>query len=150
MPEVIIFPAYGAGAMVAIRTEVPATVTAGTIKGLAGHERSAYVFARLNQHGYDKRCPCWACVRTPKGDWRPISWARVRPGTTWHRWLRMDIGQRNVRLNVTGGEFFVVVAEVDIRAWLAELIERYGRAAMLLTLPLYTELARRAREVGAA
>ena len=59
MPEVTIFPAYSAGAFVPTRVEVPDVVTANRIKGLAGHERSAYVFAKLNKHEFDKRCPCW-------------------------------------------------------------------------------------------
>jgi len=51
----------------------------------------------------------------------------------WHRWIRTDIGARNVRLTLRGGEHFVVVALVDMPAYAAELSSRgfYGQLMAL-------------------
>ena len=135
MPEVSIFAAYSAGATIPTRAEVPDVVTANRIKGLAGHKQSAYVFARLIPHDFDKRCPCFACVREPKGDWKPIPWTGHKPRPLY---VRFDIGARNVRLKVAGGEFFVVVAEYDVSDFLTELQGR-DRRGLALALPLVIE-----------
>lgn len=135
MPEVSIFPAFAAGAMIAARVDVPEAITAHKLKALAGHEKTAYVFARLNPHPYDKKCKCHACDRTPDGDWKKPGWSRQAPRPLY---VRFDIGARNVRLNVKGGEHFVVVAACDVDEWLAELAER-DRRGMLLALPLTIE-----------
>jgi len=55
-------------------------------------------------------------------------------------YVRFDIGARNVRLNIKGGEHFVVVAECDVDEWLAQLADK-GRLGMLLALPLTVERA---------
>ena len=145
MPQVSIFAAYSAGAFSPLRVEVPETCTANRIKGLAGHKQSAYVFARLIPHEFDKRCPCYACEREPKGDWKPIPWTGRKPRPLY---VRFDIGARNVRLKVAGGELFVVVAECDVADYLRELTER-DRRGMMLALPLIVERITK-KEVGAA
>ena len=153
MPQVSIFAAYSAGASIATSVEVPAAITANKIKALAGHEKTAYVFARLVPHEFDKKCPCFACD-PPKPSpalkrdwyWQRAGWARAPR----RLYVRFDIGQRNVRLNVSGGEFFVVVAECDVDYWLAVLplnAERIGtRLALELALPLTAERATKKRE----
>lgn len=135
MPEVQIFPAYSAGAMIATRVDVPEAITANKIKATAGHDKTAYVFVRLAPHPYDKKCHCHACDRTPDGDWNKPGWSSQTPRPLY---VRFDIGARNVRLNVKGGELFVVVAACDVSDWLAEVTGR-GRRGMLLALPLTIE-----------
>lgn len=130
--------------MIAARVEVPAAITANRLKALAGHDKTAYVFARLNPHPYDKKCACHACDRTPDGDWIKPGWSNHSPRPLY---VRFDIGARNVRLNVKGGELFVVVAACDVADWLAQLAER-DRRGMLLALPLTIERTTK-REVGA-
>jgi len=51
----------------------------------------------------------------------------------WHRWVRTDIGARNVRLTLKGGEHFVVVALVDMDTFAADLSVRgfYGQLMAL-------------------
>ena len=154
MPQVSIFAAYSASAVIATSVEVPAGVTANKIKGLAGHENTAHVFARLTPHGFDKKCPCFACDPPKpapglKRDWywQRAGWAREAPRKLY---LRADIGARNVRLNIKGGEFFVVVAECDVREWLSELAGR-DRLGLMLALPATIERATKSRkEVDAA
>ena len=135
MPEVSIFPAFSASAVIATSVEIPATVTASKIKGLAGHDKSASLFVRLGPHPFDKKCPCHACDRTPDGDWKKAGWMREAPRPLF---VRFDIGARNVRLNVKGGEHFVVVADCDVAEWLQELTDR-GRRGLMLALPLTIE-----------
>ena len=160
MPRISIFAAYSASAVIATSVEVPATVTASKIKALAGHEKTAYVFAKLAPHEYDKKCPCFACDPPKPGVGLKRDWYWQRAGwATEPRKLyaRFDIGARNVRLNVTGGEYFVVVAECDVDEWLAMLPittgERVGneRLGLMLALPLTIERATKPKkEVDAA
>ena len=137
--------------MIPTRVEVPAAITANKIKALAGHEKTAHVFARLAPHELDAKCPCFACdppKPTPglKRDWywQRAGWAREAPRRLY---ARFDIGARNVRLNVKGGEFFVVVAECDVDEWLAvlPLNAPSARLGLMLALPLTIERATTAR-----
>jgi hypothetical protein len=47
--------------------------------------------------------------------------------------VRADIGARNVRLSLKGGEHFTVVAEIDMPTW-AVLLEAQGRHGQLMSL----------------
>lgn len=160
MPEVSIFPAYGAGAMIATRVEVPEVVPANRIKGLVGHDKTASLFAWLGPHAYDKKCACYVCDNTPTNPdkfnpFKRAAWAQDDPVKPY---VRFDIGARNVRLKVRGGEFFVVVAECDVDEWLAMLPITAGerlrneRLGLMLALPLTIERAAKKskREVEAA
>ena len=144
MPQISIYAAYSAGATIATRVEVPDVVPANKIKALAGHEKTASVFAWLGRHPVDRKCACYVCKSTRK-DYDPFkraSWMQAAPARPY---VRFDIGARNVRFNLRGGECFVVVAECDVDAWLATLPatagERLGNArlGLLMALPLVME-----------
>jgi len=142
LPEVSIYPAYSAAAMIATRVKVDEAIPANKIKALAGHDKTAYLFAWLGPHRYDKKCPCYVCDNTPSNPdkfnpFKRASWMQHDPLKPY---VRFDIGARNVRLKIRGGEHFVVVAEVDVDEWLRELAER-GRLGMILALPVTSERA---------
>jgi hypothetical protein len=131
--------------MIPTRAELPEATTASKIKALIGHDKTASVFVRLAPHAYDKKCACHACEREPKGDWKPIPWTGRQPRRLF---VRFDVGARNVRFKLTGGEHFVVVADCDVSDFLAELIDR-DRRGMMLALPLTVDRITK-REVEAA
>ena len=144
LPEVSIYAAYSAGAVIATRVTVPDVVPANKIKALAGHEKTAYVFAALGKHQFDKKCPCYVCDNTPtkEGAFNPFKRASWQQGEPVRPYVRFDIGARNVRLKVRGGEHFVVVAECDIDEWLSTLPLNLGdRLGLMLALPLTIERA---------
>jgi len=149
LPEVSIYPAYSAAAMIAVRVDVDEAVSANKIKALAGHDRTAYLFARLQPHDLDRKCACYVCDNTPSNPdkfnrFKRASWMQNDPLKPY---VRFDMGARNVRLAVQGGEHFVVVAACDVDAWLAELAGS-GRLGMMLALPLTIERKSK-REVAA-
>jgi hypothetical protein len=135
--------------MIATRVEVPDAVPANKVKALAGHDKTAYLFAWLGRHPFDRKCACFVCENWPTrtntfNPFRRASWQQAEP---LRPYVRFDIGARNVRLKVKGNEFFVVVAEVDVDEWLATLPltagERLGneRLGLMLALPLTLERA---------
>ena len=145
MPEVSIFPAYGAGVMIATRVVVDEATTANKLKAYVGHDKTAYLFARLPRHEYLKECLCFSCHMATPTKTRPVNWYWTRagwmrddPGSSYWRWVRFDMGARNVRLAIQGGEHFVVVAACDVDTWLAELASS-GRLGMMLALGLTIE-----------
>lgn len=155
MPEVSIYAEYSAGECIKTYVEVPDVVPANRIKALAGHDKTASVFAWIGKHPVDKSCPCFVCDNTKAAfdPFKRAAWATSDPAKPY---VRFDVGARNVRFKVRGGEFFVVVAECDVDYWLAVLplnAERIGtRLALELALPLTAERAqaKSKREVGAA
>ena len=144
MPEVSIFAAYSAGAMIATRATVPEVVPANKIKALAGHEKTANVFARLAPHPLDKQCACFACDPPRPSPKFAKDWYWTLRGAQ-RRYVRYDIGARNVRLKARDGDFYVVVADCDVDEWLLELSGR-DRLGLMLALPITLERVTKRKE----
>jgi len=149
LPEVSIYAEYSARVVIKTHVEVPDVVPANKIKALAGHDKTASVFAWLGKHPLDKRCSCYVCENTPTkaeafNPFKRASWQSSEPVKPY---VRFDVGARNVRFKIHGGEHFVVVAECDVDLWLALLPlnagERLGneRLGLMLALPLTIERA---------
>ena len=107
--------------------DVDETTTANKIKRAVGCSDNSWLYLKLPRHADDKTCPCYSCVNAKRGWWDRPSWVhpdKWNPAAHWHRWVRWDIGARNVRLTLTGGEHFVIVAVVDMPRYAAELCLR--------------------------
>jgi hypothetical protein len=136
--RVTIYPAYSSvsGAQSVI-FDAPEKCTALTIKKAAGHDATSWLYVRLNAHYVTERCDCFACHHSEW--WKRPSWVRERDwAPTWARWVRTDIGARNIRLTLQGGEHFVVVALVDMPKFAAELSSR-GMYGGLMALYWYEQ-----------
>lgn len=136
MPTVTAYSAYSSAVAVPVRHDVPDTVTAHKLKRVLGHDAADYLFVRLPKHEFTRGCACFFCVNWRRHFMTRPSWLRQDveyPG--WWAWQRHDIGAKNSRLKLMGGEHFVVVAECDIDQWLDELCGR-GRLGMMLGLAL--------------
>jgi len=131
VPRVTIYPAYSGGcSALNMIYEAPEKCTALTIKRAAGHDTTSWLYMRLPRHKYDEKCACYSCGH--KEWWTRPSWVRKSEfRATWHRWVRADIGARNIRLSLKGGEHFVVVALVDMPAYAAELAQRGAHGQMM-------------------
>ena len=151
MPAVSIYPAYSAGALVVTHVELPEVVPANKIKALAGHDKTASVFVTLPRHEREDKCKCFYCD-TPKDRrfrYERSGWATRDPLKPF---VRFDIGARNVRFTLRGGERFVVVAECDVDEWLAMLPLSWRgqeRLALEVALPLTLERATKRKKEGA-
>ena len=150
MPRVTIYPAFNADRDAPMHRTIfdaPEKTTALAIKRAAGHDSTSWLYVALPRHKYDERCDCYSCEHFKAGWWVRPSWSSVPKDQTYppglYRWIRYDIEARNVRLNIKGGEHFVVVAVVDMPAFARSLSER-GRHGMLMALPW----AARRREVA--
>jgi hypothetical protein len=155
VPEVSIYAEYSARAVIATHVSVPDVIPANKIKALAGHDKTASVFVWLGKHPTDKKCPCYVCEHTTK-DHDPFKRASWMSSNPIKPFVRFDVGARNVRFKVRGGEHFIVVAECDVDDWLMRLPlnagERLGnsRLGLALVLPLTIERAKSRKEVEAA
>lgn len=123
--------------VVPVITDAPEKCTALTIKRLAGHDTTSWLYVRLPRHKYDEKCPCYSCEH--KEFWPRPSWVRKSEhAIKWWRWIRADIGARNIRLSLKGGEHFVVVALVDMPQFADELTRR-GIHGQMMALDWYTQ-----------
>ena len=141
MPRVTIYPAFSADRDAPIHRmifDAPEKTTAHAIKRAAGHDASSWLYVRLPRHKADERCDCYSCEHDKAGWWKRPSWSSAPKGETYPpglwRWIRYNIEARNVRLNIKGGEHFVVVAVIDMPLFAASLASR-GRHGLLMSLP---------------
>lgn len=143
MPVVTIYPAYSqpGGAVRPVRLDAPEATTALRLKRAVGHSAESWLYARLPRHSYDAKCPCYYCTNFKSGRWDRLPWAPDARPSIWP-YVRADIGPRNVRLKLAGGEHFVCVALPDMPLWAAELTSR-GRYAMGMAVHWYQSADRR-------
>jgi hypothetical protein len=114
---------------------VPEKCTALAIKRLAGHDTTSWLYVRLPRHKYDEKCDCYSCEHSKW--WKRPAWVRRSEfRATWHRWIRYDIGARNIRLTTHEGDHFLIVAEVDMPDWAGLMVEK-GTHGQLIALPWY-------------
>ena len=138
MPRVTILPAYS-GARHGFVNDAPECVTATRIKRAVGCADDSWLYARLPYHADDKACPCYSCVNAKRGWWKRPAWVREADfAPSWYRWIRWNLGARNVRLTLKGGEFFVVVALVDMPTFADQLANR-GVHGQRMALAYYGE-----------
>lgn len=138
MTQVTIYPAYSmtqAGSA-GFTYDAPAATTANRIKRYAGCADSSWLYVRLPRHDDDPACPCYSCVH--RKWWTRPGWIHRDTAyePAWYRWVRWDIGAKNVRLKIRGGEHFVVVAPVDMPRFAGELAGR-GEHGKLMALAYY-------------
>ena len=132
-------PAYSGRDSNPFTLDVDRTTTASRIKGMVGHANSSWLYVRLPFHADDKTCPCYSCVNAKRGWWERPAWVREADfAPSWYRWIRWDLGSRNVRLTLKGGEFFVVVALVDMPTFADQLANR-GVHGQRMALAYYGE-----------
>jgi len=141
VPRVTIYPANSSlpGFALPIIYDAPEKCTALTIKRLAGQDTTSWLYVRLPRHRYDEKCDCYSCEHYKAGWWtRPSCVPKSEWRPSMHRWIRYELGNRNVRLTIRGGEHFLVVALIDMPAFATDLAELGGRHGALMALYWHT------------
>lgn len=129
------YPAYSNEAGDAFTYDAPERVTANAIKRVIGCADSSWLYVKLPRHEYLKGCLCYSCQHDKRGFWTRPAWVNAedyRP--SFYRWVRVDIGAKNVRLKLQGGEHFVIVSLCDMPAFATQLAS-HDRHGMLMAMP---------------